>query len=138
MGAVPEATSPVPNRPALLNAYRGVAGLFALLVLLQAIMAGQSDELYGDWNITAHGVVGNVAYLLAVGGLVLGIVSRAPRGVVAVAFAIVALSTLQIILGYDDGQAANAWHIPNGVVIFGLAVHQVSIVRRTAKASAAA
>jgi uncharacterized membrane protein len=133
MGAVPEATSPVPNRPALLNAYRAVAGLFALLVLVQAAMAGQA--IYGDWSITAHGVVGNLSYLLAVAGLVIGIVARVPRTLVAVALAIVVLSTLQIILGYDDGQAANAWHLPNGVAIFGLAVYQVSVVRRTATAS---
>jgi hypothetical protein len=131
---VHEATSPVPDRPALLNAFRGVAGLLALLVLLQAVMAGRAQ--FGDWSIEAHGIVGNVSFLLAVGGLVLAIITRAPRGVVVVAGVIVALMVVQIVLGYG-GQEAAAWHVPNGVAIFGLTVYQVSIVRRTALATPA-
>ncbi len=134
-----EATSPVPDRPALLNAFRGVAGLLLLLVLFQALMAGRSEVLFGDWSIEAHGIVGNVSFLLAVGGLVLGIITRAPRGVVAVAAAIVVLMVVQIVLGYSgrDSQEAAAWHVPTGVAIFGLTVYQVSIVRRTALATPA-
>ena len=137
---MPTASSPVASRSKLLNGYRALAGLLAVLVLVQAWMAGHSDQLFGDLDITIHGIVGNVSYLIAVGALVLTIVARANKATVAVAAAIVVLMTLQIGLGYSgrDSADAAAWHIPNGVAIFGLAVYQVSQARALARGTASA
>ena len=69
---------------------------------------------------------------------VLTIVARANKATIGVAAAIVVLMTLQIGLGYSgrDSADAAAWHIPNGVAIFGLAVYQVSQARALAKGTA--
>jgi hypothetical protein len=135
---MPTASSPVASRAKLLNAYRALAGLVALLVLVQAWMAGQSDRLFGDLDIVAHGIVGNISYLLAVGAFVITLVARADKAAVAVAAAIVVLMTVQIGLGYSgrESNEAAAWHVPIGVTIFGLAVYQVSQARALAKGTA--
>ena len=133
---MPTASSPVASRAKLLTTYRGLAHVLPLLVLVQAWMAGHSDALgYGDFDITVHGIVGNVSYLLAVAALVLTLVARANKGAMVVAAVIVALMTIQIGLGYSgrDSRGAAAWHIPNGVAIFGLAVYQVSVATALVK-----
>jgi len=138
MAGMPTASSPVASRANLLNGYRALAGVLAVLVLVQAAMAGHSNRLFGDLDIVAHGIVGNVSYLLAVGALVLTIVARANKAAIGVAAAIVVLMTAQIGLGYSgrDSLGAAAWHVPNGVAIFGLAVYQVSQARALAKGTA--
>lgn len=138
---MPSASSPVASRTKLLNGFRALAGLLAILVLVQAWMAGRSSVLgFGDQDIVTHGIVGNVSYLVAVGALVLAIVARANKSAIAVAVVVVVLMTIQIGLGYT-GRGSNdaaAWHIPNGVAIFGLAVYQVSQARALVKGTAAA
>lgn len=138
---MPTASSPIASRAKLLQVFRVLAGLIAVLVLVQAWMAGHSDRLFGDLSIVAHGIVGNISYLFAVGALVVAIVARANKVAVGVATAIVVLMTIQIGLGYTgrdpDSREAAAWHIPIGVTIFGLAVHQVSVARALAKGTAA-
>ena len=126
---MPAASSPVASRAKLLTGYRSLAHILPLLVLVQAWMAGESARLFGDLDIVAHGILGNVSYLLAVAALVLTLVARANKGAVLVAAAVVVLMTVQIGLGYSgrDSDDAAAWHIPNGVAIFGLAVYQVSV-----------
>lgn len=125
---MPTATSPPASRTKLLRGYLALAALLAALVLVQAWMAGTSNALPygGDLDIVLHGIVGNVSYLIAVAALVVALVARAPKGAVAVSAVIVALMTAQIGLGYSAGanRSAGAWHIPLGVLIFGLAVHQ--------------
>lgn len=135
---MPTASSPVASRAKLLTGYRALAGLVAVLVLVQAWMAGSSDRLFGSLDIVTHGIVGNISYLLAIGALVLTIVARANKSAIGVAAAIVVLMTIQIGLGYT-GRSSNdaaAWHIPNGVAIFGLAVYQVSQSRDLARGTA--
>ena len=128
----PDTVSPVPNKPALVNGYRAAAGLLALLVLVQAALAGRI--VYEGELETLHGILGNVSFLLGVAALVLAIVTRAPRTLVVVAVVVVVLLTVQIGLGYsaEETQSAGEWHIPNGVAIFGLALYQVTLVRRLA------
>jgi hypothetical protein len=139
---VPTATSPVASRRRLLIGYQALAGLLAVLVLVQAWLAGSSDVLPygGDIDIVVHGIVGNVSYLVAVGALVLAIVARADKVAIGVAAVIVVAMTAQIGLGYSAGtnRAAGAWHIPLGVAIFGLAVYQVSQARGLVRGDAAA
>ncbi len=129
------ATSPIPNRPALLNGYRAVTHVLAVLVLLQTVIAGRSENIgYGDWSIVPHGILGNLSFLLAVAALVLAIISRSPRSVVAVAAVLTVLMTVQIGLGYSAAEAreAGSWHILNGVLIFGVVVYQITQSRRVA------
>jgi hypothetical protein len=133
---MPTASSPVASQTKLLGIYRQLAHVLPLLVLIQAWMAGHSDTLgFGDFGITIHGIVGNVSYLLAVAALVITLVARANKGAVVVAAALVVLMTIQIGLGYSgrDSNGAAAWHIPNGVAIFGLAVYQVSVATALVK-----
>lgn len=135
---MPTASSPVASRAKLLNGYRALAGLVAILVLVQAWMAGDSQRLFGDQDIVTHGIVGNVSYLFAVGALALTVIARANKAAIAVAAAIVVLMTVQIGLGYTgrDSNEAASWHVPNGVAIFGLCVYQVSQARALAKGTA--
>jgi hypothetical protein len=137
---MPTATSPVASRTRLLNGYRALAGLLVILVLVQAWMAGQSNTLFGDIDIVAHGIVGNISYLIAVGALVLAVVVRANKAAVLASALLVVLMTAQIGLGYSGRESvdAAAWHIPVGVAIFGLAVHQLSVAAALAKGTAAA
>ena len=132
---MPTASSPVASRAKLLNVYRILAHVLPLLVFVQAWMAGHSDRLFGSLDIVAHGILGNFSYLLAVAALVLTLVARANKGAVIVAAAVVVLMTIQIGLGYSgrDSAGAAAWHIPNGVAIFGLTVYQVSLATSLVK-----
>lgn len=126
----PDTVSPVPNKPALVNAYRAAAGLFSLLVLVQAAIAGRIyTQREGE---TLHGILGNISFLLVVACLVLSFVTRAPRPLVVVGVALVVLVTIQIGLGYsaDETPSATEWHVPNGVLIFGLSIYQMSLLRR--------
>ena len=104
-------------------------------VLVQAVLAGR--VLVGSWSITVRGVVGNATFALAAGLAVVAAVGRAGRHAVAIAVAFAVVLTAQIGLGYAgrNSTEAAAWHIPNGVLAFGLAVHQLSLAwsnRRTA------
>jgi hypothetical protein len=128
----PTSTSPVPTKTNLVVAYRVTTHLFAIFVLVQAVMAGQIVA-EGEMQ-TAHGILGNITFLLGVAGLVLAIVVRAPKSAITLAAALIALLVLQIALGYSgrDSAGATAWHIPNGVLIFGLATWQLMLGRRLA------
>jgi len=116
------------------RAYAPLAIVVAVLVLVQAVLAGRA--LFGSWSITVHGVVGNATFALAAVLAVVAAVTRAGRHAVAVAVALAVVLTAQIGLGYAgrDSVDAAAWHIPNGVLAFGLAVHQLTLAwsRRTA------
>ena len=122
------------KRPGALRAMQAVVGLMALLILLQAVLAGR--RWAGDDTTTVHGMVGNVVFLLALANVALvfvaGLTGRARSVLTGIAVLLVILLTAQIGLGYaGDGQSeAIAWHIPNGVLIFGLAVANTFLVER--------
>lgn len=117
------------------RAYAPLAIVVAVLVLVQAVLAGR--VLFGSWSITVHGVVGNATFALAAVLTGVTVVARAGRHAVAVAVTLVIVLTAQIGLGYAGRVSveAAAWHIPNGVLAFGLAAHQLTLAwptRRTA------
>ncbi len=114
------------------HASRIIVHVQALLVLVQAAMAGNSDRLFGQWSIVAHGVVGQTSFALAIVGLVIAVVGRLGKPIVVVSAVLVALMTLQIGLGYAGRTSleAAAWHIPNGVAIFGLAIYNITLCQR--------
>lgn len=106
-----------------------LASVVAALVLLQAVLAGQSSRLFGTMGIGVHGTVANVIFVLVLADLAVAWragVSRPQLGVLAALFvAIVA----QTGLGYAGRTSlgAAAWHIPTGVAIFGLAVTSLTL-----------
>ncbi len=109
-------------------AHRTLAYLLPVLVLVQAALAGQ--HLYEGSGISVHGILGNISFALTVVGVVLALVRRCDGVVFGVAVALLALAFAQVGLGYvgRETTAAAAWHIPNGVAIFGLATYQMALV----------
>ena len=105
---------------------RGIGYLLAALVLLQAVVAGQST--FGDWDIQVHGWMGNGSFALGLVLLALALASRAPRRSVLIAAALTVALFAQVGLGYAGRTALGAasWHIPLGVAIFGLAIFNVA------------
>ena len=132
----PTSTSPIPTKTNLVVAYKVATHLLLLLILVQAVMAGQI--VYEEELQTIHGILGNISFLLGVASLVLAVVCRAPKTAIGVAGVVVLLLVVQIALGYSAGhltaseETAGAWHIPNGVLLFGLSLWQVTLVRRMA------
>jgi hypothetical protein len=101
-----------------------ITGLLVFLVLVTATIAGRS--LSGFWDIAVHGGVGNAIFAIAVVAAVLSFSTDAPGRVVIGAMAFMLLSFVQIGLGYvgRDTLEAAAWHIPNGVLLMGVATFQ--------------
>jgi hypothetical protein len=105
--------------------YRLTTAVFALIVLVQALLAGQG--LFIDIGlIRTHGFVGNLTFIVVVVLSGLAVATRQLRtgidlGLVAVALVLV---VAQIGLGYAGRESASAasWHVPNGVLIFGSSV----------------
>ena len=125
-------------RPGLVTPYRAVAALTAALVLVQALLAGRGWFLDADL-IEVHGYVGNAVFLAAVVQVGLAVALGAPAAVrsqlLLVAGAIALLTVAQIGLGYagrESGQAA-AWHVPNGVLIFGLTAYHLALLPRLSR-----
>lgn len=127
-------------RPGIVTALRIIAPLVVLAVLIQAVFAGRGLFLNTD-NLTIHGGIGNFTFLLVLVQLALVAFARfqgrARTMLLGTSALLVLLVVVQLGLGYsgrDGGQAA-AWHVPNGVLIFGLAVSQMSLLARYAPAS---
>ena len=133
------------SKASIVKGYIGCAHALVLLVLIQAVIAGNYERFgYGSWSIVPHGILGNVSFLLAVAAMVLTIVGKLPKRLLTIAVVLVVLMTAQIGMGYsvENNETLGAWHIPLGVLIFGLAVWQSSVamhqVGRRARAEAAA
>jgi len=121
-------TGSTTGRPGLLTAYRVLAGLCVLIVLVQAALAGRHLSLGA--GIELHGILGNIVFTLAVVMVVLSFLTQTRGVVVGHAVAFAALCFAQVGLGYvgrDTAEAA-AWHIPNGVLLMGLAVAHLSLI----------
>jgi hypothetical protein len=109
--------------PGLIRAFQAVAGIVALLVFVQAILAGQFTYNGEDLE-DVHEMVANVVFLFAAGQLVLAWLTRESwRYKMVIWCAIVlALTVAQIGLGYGgrDEPDVAAIHIPVGVLLFSL------------------
>lgn len=112
------------------RAHAALAVAVAALVLAQAVIAGRA--LFGTWSITVHGVLGNATFALAIATVAAAAIARLSRHAVVVAVLLAVVMTAQVGLGYAGREQpeAAAWHVPNGVLAFGLAVHQLGLVRR--------
>lgn len=101
--------------------FKATALLFALLVMVQAVLAGQGWFVDVDL-IRMHGYVGNVVFLLAVAQVVLAYIAGLRDVTLILAGAIFLLVFGQVGLGYAGRESAMAasLHVPNGVLLFGL------------------
>jgi hypothetical protein len=109
-----------PTSPALVTLNKVVVVLLGLGVLVNALIAGR--YLIGEWDIEVHGIIGNVVFVLALAVLGLAIYLREGRAAIITAAVLAVLVFAQVGLGYSgrDNLGPRAWHIPNGVLIFGL------------------
>lgn len=116
----------------LASAHVALAATVALLVLAQAVIAGRSDRLFGTWSITLHGVIGNVVFVVVLADLVVLAIGRASRAALVTTSLLTLVVVAQIGLGYAGRErlGAAAWHVPNGVAAFGLAVWSLSLALR--------
>jgi hypothetical protein len=132
MTEIDAAPAPTLIRPGWLTAMKIVAGLFAALVLLQAIIAGRG--WFKDFDlIKTHGQIGSGVLLVAIVQAVLAFAVFGSRSRPAIVSAVlVVLTAVQLSLGYSgkDNSTAASLHIPNGVLIFGIATAFTSSVLR--------
>ncbi|MBI2760862.1 MAG: hypothetical protein HYX51_05490 [Chloroflexi bacterium] len=108
----------------------------ALLVLIQATLAGRFLNYSASNLRTLHGIIGNVVFLLAIVLVVLvvaaGLTGRARSGLLGSTVGLLVLTFAQIGMGYAgrENAAPAAFHIPNGVLIFGLTMSVISLALR--------
>ena len=105
---------------------RAAAQLIVVLILIQAFLAGRF--LFGGWSIQVHGIIGNATFALAAAVAVVAVLRRTSLIAVLTPVALALLLTAQIGLGYAGRttMGAAAWHIPSGVLSFGIAVYLAS------------
>jgi heme A synthase len=111
--------------------YQIAAGLLTVLVLVQAVLAGRGWFKFDLDLIDIHGMIGNLTFLVAVAMVAIArfamTESNERKTLVIMSGILVLLVVAQIGLGYSatssDNPSAEAasLHIPNGVLIFGLA-----------------
>lgn len=121
----------MPTPDALRRAQLPLAAVIAVLLLVQAVLAGRSGILFGSWDIELHGWVGNGLFVLVVANLAIAVLRRATTTELTVAAALGMLTFAQIGLGYvgrEELEAA-AWHIPNGVLLMGLGGYQLAVLQ---------
>lgn len=122
----------MPSTSSLPRARKICAALILAIVLLLAVMAGRFLFL-GDVIVELHGYIGNGVFVLALVNLGLTLADKADGGELAVAGLIALLTFSQIGLGYvgRDTADAAALHVPNGVLLMGLAGYQLAAIRMT-------
>jgi hypothetical protein len=115
------------RRPNLAPYYRWLVVVTSGLVLLQALFAGRGLWLNRDF-IDYHEILANILFIVVVVQLALTVAIGIPGGLgkrlLWLNAALVVLVLIQTGLGYSGRTEleARAWHIPLGVLIFGLTV----------------
>ena len=111
------------RRPVELRSFRGTAAALALLVFVQAVLAGQF--LTGEGGRGAHRLIGEAMGLVALAVAVTGYRLRAAdRDRWRLGLALVAMVVAETGLGFAgrDSTTAAALHVPLGVAAFGAAL----------------
>lgn len=125
--------SPSTTPSALHTALRWLSIALALGIVIMALLAGQ-----GLWNgerslITGHGHLGNALFVLAIAQFVITVVlyqrKRTSATLMVLSFVLLVLLFAQAGLGYvgRENVDARAWHIPNGVLLMGIATFTVAL-----------
>lgn len=114
----------------VLPAYRWLASLFAVLVVVQAFLGTRGVFAAEEGLITGHGHLANGMFALIVIQMVLSWLLSSKRAVsmkeVGLNAFLVLLTVSQIGLGYSTRNGENytntvSLHIPNGVLLMGIA-----------------
>ena len=109
--------------PRLIRGFQIVAGLIALLILVQATLAGQFEHNGADLK-GVHAMMGNILFMLAIVQLALAWLTRDAWRYKLVIWAalVLLLIVAQIGLGYGGRENLDsaAIHIPVGVFLFSL------------------
>jgi hypothetical protein len=117
-----------------------VSALTVLLVLLQAFMAGRGIFLRPDL-LKDHGNLGSVTFVSVLAQALLafaiGVAGPLRNRLLILNFALVLLMAVQLGLGYSgrDSATAAAWHVPNGVLIFGLVCFNLALALQLPRSS---
>ena len=132
------ATRPVSagaGRSPLLRAYVGLAHAVTFFIFVQALLAGRwasSGTMPG-----LHELVANFLFLLGAALVVVAFFARrqdagAPSFILWFSLALLVLIVAQIGLGYTarDNPDMRAWHLPLGVLLFGVGVANSVAVSR--------
>lgn len=128
-------TDPQATRPRVVLALRIIGPLITLAILIQALFAGRGLFIDRD-NIDIHGGIGNLTVLLVVAQFVLvlfaGFRGRARSAMIGATLLLLILVIVQYVLGLssEDSTNAAAWHIPNGVLVFGISIGVTSLLAR--------
>lgn len=134
LGHDPSTTAAPGRPPGTLIAFRALIGLFSLLVLVQAALAGQFLFGLGELREIHQLLAVAVFPVLSVALVVLAIVGRKVGGTALVVLSVVLLllSVAQTGLGFVGRQrlGAASLHIPLGVALFGLAIFGLGLVKR--------
>ncbi len=125
-----------PQRPQLARAFAWLVSLTPLLVILQAFLFGGFYDKFNGDLIDAHRDLGFVSMIFVVVLVILAYVTRFPgeSRVLRLAIALALLWIIQWLLGSLTSEEAR-WvailHVPNGLLVFGLALLLVAKTHRT-------
>jgi hypothetical protein len=114
------------RRPNLAPIYRWLTLVTAILVLVQAFLAGRGWFIDRKYIDDYHRSLGMFLVLVVVVQLLLTIAVGIPgdlgRRLLAMNVVLVIAGLIQLTLGLnsEDSSEAAAWHIPLGVFIFGI------------------
>jgi hypothetical protein len=120
-------------RPGAYKWLRITSLLVLLLVLIQAVFAGRG-LWFGGNAINIHGGIANLTGLAVLAQLVLvfvaGLRGRASTPIIVTNVVLFILTFAQFGLGYGgrDNATAASLHVPNGVLIFGVATLAACLV----------
>jgi hypothetical protein len=103
--------------------YRAVAILSALLFLFQPILAGQFINGAHDGLKDVHRIVGDVLILTVAGQTLLAFLARRTFGIGLALhnLSLLVLTFVEVALG-ESGEDATKYHLPLGVLLFGMAL----------------
>jgi len=124
------------GKPQWVAAYRWLTIVTAAFVIVQAVLASQWLFKGETDLLDVHEMVANIFFLLVVAQAILTVLIKFPgrwgRQLVLMNGLLVLLTLVQIGLGYSgrDSADAKAWHVPMGVLLFGLAVATAMLAAR--------
>ncbi len=124
------------GRPEWFAAYRILTIVTAAFVLVQAVLASQWLFKGEIKLLDIHEMIANIFFLVVVLQAALTVLIKFPgrwgRQLVLLNGLLVVLTLVQTGLGYSgrDSADAKAWHVPTGVLLFGLAVAIAAVASR--------
>ena len=137
----PDIGGPSPGRRSgPLVAYRVLVNVFTLLVLVQAVLAGQFLNGEGQL-VTVHRRIGETLPVVALVLVILALSARrrvSPGALLVPSVVLMLLTVAQTGLGFvgRDTLGARSLHIPVGVALFGLGIYCLGAVKRLRTAPA--